>query len=371
MAYNILGITPGHNSSICVLSDGEIIYFLEEERLSRLKRDGNPIKTLISVLDNYKIDEVVISGVNYQLPTLVHTLENLYVGILRKYYKNTIPPITYVYQHHHLIHSLSSFYNSGFNKSLSIVIDSSGSTHNHKIDTKVIEGDEVESIFIQEHPLSTKTFSSTHFNPNIDSPKSQPPYNIINTIGIGKAYEAITEYLGFKGDEDAGKTMGLSSYGKPSNLPTIISKNFRNKELFVFEDKGGCYLPLPHIKENTLNFYSKKDIAWKIQDDTQKMVGDIIEEAVKKTNIKQVCCSGGYFLNCVTNYYLIKRFPDIEFYFEPISNDAGTSIGSTKLAWHEKTQDTTIRPQKTLYYGPKYSKEELLEGIKKYVDTPQ
>jgi carbamoyltransferase len=75
---------------------------------------------------------------------------------------------------------------------------------------------------------------------------------------------------------------------------------------------------------------------------------------------------GGYFLNCVTNYYLQKRFPDIEFYFEPIANDAGTAIGAAKLLWHDLTQDTTIRPFKSLYLGKQYSKKKLLKGIKKY-----
>jgi predicted NodU family carbamoyl transferase len=68
----------------------------------------------------------------------------------------------------------------------------------------------------------------------------------------------------------------------------------------------------------------------------------------------------------VTNYYLIKRFPDVEFYFEPIANDAGTAIGSAKLLWYILTQDTTIRPLKSIYLGKQYSKEELLKGIKKY-----
>ena len=43
MAYNVLGIHPGHNSSAALVSDGELVYYLEEERLSRSKRDGSPL----------------------------------------------------------------------------------------------------------------------------------------------------------------------------------------------------------------------------------------------------------------------------------------------------------------------------------------
>ena len=62
-----------------------------------------------------------------------------------------------------------------------------------------------------------------------------------------------------------------------------------------------------------------------------------------------------------------KRFPNINFYHEPLAHDAGNSIGAALYRWYEHSGDTTIRPRKTLYNGPKYSQEELLEGIKKYV----
>jgi predicted NodU family carbamoyl transferase len=77
---------------------------------------------------------------------------------------------------------------------------------------------------------------------------------------------------------------------------------------------------------------------------------------VKRNRFKTSLLCRWIFLNCVANYYLIKRFPDIEFYFEPISSDAGVAIGAAKLLWYQKTQDKTIRLQKTLYYGPSIHK---------------
>ena len=44
MAYNVLGINPGHNGSAALVSDGKLVYFVEEERLSRMKYDGNPYR---------------------------------------------------------------------------------------------------------------------------------------------------------------------------------------------------------------------------------------------------------------------------------------------------------------------------------------
>jgi carbamoyltransferase len=64
LSYNILGILVGHNAATALISDGKLVYYLEEERLSRFKRDSSPFKTIINILSKYRIDELVISGTN-------------------------------------------------------------------------------------------------------------------------------------------------------------------------------------------------------------------------------------------------------------------------------------------------------------------
>lgn len=62
----ILGISPYHDASVCILDDGEITYFSKQERLTRKKRDElgeNQLTVLNYVLDNYQdtpIDKIVI-----------------------------------------------------------------------------------------------------------------------------------------------------------------------------------------------------------------------------------------------------------------------------------------------------------------------
>ena len=38
----IAAIARGHNSGVCLLKDGEIVFSIEEERLTRHKYDGGP-----------------------------------------------------------------------------------------------------------------------------------------------------------------------------------------------------------------------------------------------------------------------------------------------------------------------------------------
>ena len=51
MTQWIAAIARGHNSGICLLKDGELVFSIEEERLSRKKYDGGPLASMIKILD--------------------------------------------------------------------------------------------------------------------------------------------------------------------------------------------------------------------------------------------------------------------------------------------------------------------------------
>ena len=361
MAYNILGVNTGYHGSVCVLSNGEIVFYLEEERLSKTKKDPYPFKNIIYAISKYNIDEVVLAGSNDLSDVLRFTGEELFSIFFRKFLPNC--KITYIYDNHHLCHASNSFFNSPFKEAISLVIDGQGSRKKYIINNKELEGDETESIFNFSYLTYPKKIYGSYLN------LSQPPYSdenitFSNNISIGKSYEAITKYLKWHPNE-GGKTMGLSSYGNPKNLipniftipnifqPTSYYPSFQNYDFN------------PSFLDSSL--INDKDISYRIQHDTYSLVKQYVKKIIKTTNIKQICCSGGYFLNCVNNYLLVKDFPNIKFYFDPIAHDGGLAIGAAKLIWYKKTQDKTIRLQKLLYLGPKYSQEELLEGIKKYV----
>ena len=123
MSYNILGITPGHNGSVALISDGELVFYLEEDRLSKIKYEGNPLKTMFYVLERYKIDELVISGVSDNFIAMIpppKDWENLYTSLVKKYYPNI--KTTNLVTHHHLTHATHTFYNSGFKEATVVVI---------------------------------------------------------------------------------------------------------------------------------------------------------------------------------------------------------------------------------------------------------
>jgi carbamoyltransferase len=126
-----------------------------------------------------------------------------------------------------------------------------------------------------------------------------------------------------------------------------------NSNFFKFENNDLTKGFLDLSIEN--NFASRADFAHELQTQVQQHVIEHILDLLKTSGEKNLCLSGGFFLNCVTNYELLKRLPkDINIYIEPISSDAGTSIGAAKLIINQNKKSADCK-QRHIYLGPKYN----------------
>lgn len=377
----ILAINPGHNGSAAYVVDGELIFYSEEERLSRNKYDGNPFMSMLEAI-KLGVDVLVIGGTTTDYSKLPWTGEDAYTALVRKF--NPKVRVILLGHEHHLGHVGCAFYNSGFETAVAVIVDGSGSYHSFAQDEKgtgKIAGFETESIYKCAYPAQFdkvhKTYG-TNDNVFVDIPKNSG-FEVSNSLTIVKAYESVTHYLGF-GYIEAGKTMGLAPYGKSDEkLENIFINGKGNKNYFIPNYPAGGFI------NTQINDYLKKtdesndwhrdpslvtdvakNLAWRVQHDTQEFIGNLIEQAVDSTGETNVVIAGGYGLNCVANYYLQKRFPNLNLYFEPIAHDGGTSIGMAKLVHHSENEDSTIRPLKSLYLGvhvPNYDDVDSLEGV--------
>jgi carbamoyltransferase len=352
MSY--LGISPAHDSSICVYDNLEIKYFLKEERLSKIKRDRDPFISFFNCLNMYDIKNLI------WCPPFGKICFP-YLEILKKIKKNNIE-ILDLYNKHHLQHASLAFYNSGFKKSSVIVIDRMGS---------VLENfaHESESIFLVEYPCNFTTIYKSYWK------YKDYPYEIIKKIkkindeceietksffNIVKVYESATNLIGQNPLEN-GKTMGLSSYGK-NNKDVLFKNNIPIDDYFSHdndEQLSTIFLNLNKIKTKNVtkkNYEIYANYAFQVQKQTQDAVCYLIQKSINKTNCKNICISGGYGLNVVANQYYISKFPDVNFYFEPLADDSGNSIGGAMYKYRLDTQDKTISPIKnTFFQGKKYS----------------
>jgi len=381
MSYNILAINPGHNGSAALISDGDVKYYLEEERLSRMKYDGNPFRSMIDIMNRFKVDELVIVGTGVDFPQLPWTQENPYTSLVRKFYPDI--KTTFFGHEHHMTHAATAFYNSGFGKAVAVVVDGAGTYMDVQMDQSEeskAKGFECESVWKCKYPADFKFIYKT-FGDNNQPRMTNGTFDVGNSVTITKAYEAVTNYLGF-GWLDAGKTMGLSSYGEEDdNIPTLFRDNRASRDVFIPSYPMGAFVdtninPIFQRKNDPKEWHRdpsaltdiEKNLAYKIQKDTQELVGDLVEQAAKASGLDNVVIAGGYGLNCVNNYYLKKRFPNLNIYVEPISHDGGTVIGAAKIIYHDKKNDFTKRPQTSIYYGPEYSKDFIKSRLLQYED---
>lgn len=318
----ILSVHLGHNSSICLLKNGNIEKYFLIERLSRKKYDYDEkiILTLVrSICIKFHVDIICISNFNPpQGDEFISTIFNE----CKKY---NLDVKLVLQQDHHLNHASLAFYNSKFDESLVVVVDGSGS----EIKDNLVE---VESVFVFNREKNTliyknvvESFSSFDF-----------PWG---KVGVGGLYDMASVLIGNTPD-DCGKAMGLSSYGFPN-------KSFKN----LLHQKPNIK-PIKKVGPDNYQLYA--DFCYEVQQQTQESIGDLIQDSIEKTGIKRVCISGGYGMNIVANYYYLQRFPDVEFYFEPICNDNGVSIGAAINSYIELTGQIPTPIKITFFHGLHY-----------------
>jgi carbamoyltransferase len=380
MPYNILAINPGHNGSACLLVDGEVVYYAEEERLSRMKYDGNPFRAMLECLQSYPVDELILGGTSPEFSKLPWTMEDAYTALVRKFNPKVL--VTNMGHQHHLGHAAGAFYNSGFDEALAVIVDGAGSFHSTTTGPdgtgNTVGGYETESVYKCSYPVNFEPLYKRYSDGRTDY-FNNGVQEFDNSVTITKAYEAVSHYLGF-GYIEAGKTMGLAPYGKANaTIPDFFVEGKGNKNLLlpmypagsnIDENRFPALQRTQEPKEWHNNFSKVKDIdrdlAWKIQQESQQMVCGLIESAVASTGIKNVVIAGGYGLNCVANYYYKDRLKDINLYVDPISHDGGTAMGLAKLGWYVYNNTAPKNPLKHIYLGaaPNYS---ILDNILKQI----
>lgn len=365
----ILSISPYHDSSVCLMEHGKILSFYKEERLSKIKRDMYPFLSIDKVLEEAGPADIAIicspSNGDYTLAPIKKYLEK----------KHSIKLIEDISHEHHLQHASLAFFNSKFQKALVFVIDRNGSFLNP-------ECREAETAFIADYPdtflpiyksywVSDIKFADISLNDaqeKFKNFKTNVTVDIRSTHGIVKTYESATSLIKQHPLEN-GKVMGLSAYGsenfKYSNL--FINNNIGNFTKLTTENIDGFDASInpsihqhseKNITETNYKFYA--DYAYAIQRQSQDAALSLIKKWVDLTGISNVCVTGGYGLNVVANGYYQDMLPTVNFYFEPLADDTGNSIGGAMLYYQSKTKNNkNIDLENTFFHGKDYSLKEI------------
>ena len=261
---------------------------------------------------------------------------------------------------HHLSHLSSAFFDSSFEESVNVSVDGFGD------------------------------FTSTSWGiGNKNGIKVDERILFPNSLGI--FYEAFTQYLGFKNYGDEYKVMGLSSYGKPTELSKIKKiinqrsdckfnlnldyfnhhkkdivynwKNSQPKQKILFSDKIFDLFGESR-GENEPIVEQHKNIASSVQKTYEDILFNLLNNIYKKYKIKSLTLSGGCAQNSLANGKIISNTQFSSLFIPSNAGDAGGAIGASYYAWNKIKKS---RPVANLnpYLGTSYSNKYIQNLISK------
>lgn len=376
MTY-ILGLNYiGHDASASLVRDGEAISSVMEERFSRQKHDRSfPIQSIQYCLDQAGIGVNDLEAICYYMEPKEH-FDQRVIHHLGRYYPRSVPlfpdmlsralkvnnvekeireRLNYLgkvyFADHHKSHIATGFFLSPYDEAAVISIDGLG-----EISSTVIADVQGTDINILKR---------------IDFPHS-----------LGMLYNAVTHYLGFYAMGDAGKVMGLTSYGDRSEYLDDFRK------VVLLKDDGGYELDIDYfefpfqrdlwISDKFIQLFGPKrekeeplkkrhqDVAAGLQGMLEEVYYHLGRYAKKVTGRAYLCLSGGVTLNSVANGKLLEReyFKDI--FIPPPTGDDGTSLGSALLYNYQELGNTDRYPLKNGFLGPEYSEDDIEAALKRF-----
>ncbi|MHB8065082.1 MAG: carbamoyltransferase N-terminal domain-containing protein, partial [Ruminiclostridium sp.] len=251
----VLGIGGGigHDCSACIVKDGKLLCAAEEERFTRIKRSSRkpPVNATVFCLEQAGIDindvDCLAIGWNpdkFNIKWPVNYLEEYLSNPLLKREK----PFKIVSVGHHVAHLIASYANSGFEQATGIVIDGQG----EDLATTIAFIDNRKVKILEQKPISQS---------------------------LGYFYQGVLRYLHL-GRTEAGKLMGLASYGENRyDLPISI-------------DDDGYHMPIVDSKYNFVEESNAHVISWWIDWLTEHIGkaadGDLDTERIKNRALSRV-----------------------------------------------------------------------------------
>ena len=385
---NIIGYFHGIDPAACLLVDGRLVAYVEEERLVRVKHaDGLfPIRSIeyclkAGGLDLEDVDcfaygwnapaysdgtmAAFYEAVNAARPPNDDTLawqrrnlswfhqdsltERLRRELVRHFGVEKVPPLRFY--PHHRSHAVTAYHFSPHDEALVLTIDGSGDEHT----TVVWEGRDGSL-----EPLWEGTI----------------PHS------LGWFYAAITEYLGFRAYDGEYKVMGLAAYGRPSEA-------FRDKlaEVVAVGPEGFDFAVDPRFIHHGGHTYSDRftdalvdllgvpprlgsapiepiheDLAHEAQALLEETVLRLVGHFQQQTGLRRLCISGGVGLNVKMNSRLQRSDLFDEVFAFPIPSDSGCGMGAAAGIWQDETGQR-VEPLTHLYLGPSFSDAEIEETL--------
>lgn len=357
---NILGINCfAHDTAACLLQDGRLVAFVEEERFNRdkhtkafpdnavtycLAEGGIEVGDLDAVAFGHRAGTDFARGALDALrraaPKRLAAQAYVDLNLVRKerYFRRRWGFRGRLFNvGHHQAHAASAFFASPFDEAAVLTLDRGGDF----LSTTLNHG--------QGHRLRTLA-------------------EVRNPDSLGEIYSALTWYLGFHPNSDEGKVMGLAPYGTDRLAPSFrdlltLTRDGRFRvdlNWFAYQREAGWlsrrflerYGP-PRVPESDLS-ERHEDLAFAVQDLVEEAGLHVTRALHRLTGSRNLCLAGGVALNSVMNARLLRETEFEHLFIQPAASDAGNALGAALWVWHQVLGRERTWSMDHAFWGPEW-----------------
>jgi carbamoyltransferase len=381
----VLGLnTYDHDVSACLLKDGAIAFAIAKERITREKHASGFYKEVIDYCleaEGIAFEDIDLIVRNcYILP--VSEMEDRLVyqdmpGFLPEYeradvakhplYRSRAGKVKTI--SHHLAHAYSAFAVSPFEEGVVMVVDGVGSYRSDvcepypATDAGTPLARESESYY---------SFSGTKIE-CLKKVWMEPDRGFLsdefyNMPGLGALYSRASTYI-FGDWNKCGELMGLAPYGRREQTKPLMQ--IAGNELHVprwsaefnqpyVMDSGGKWETSPSMRH-------WEDLAWRVQDDTEKVLLARARWLRETTGAKNLCIAGGVALNCVANGRIAREAGFENVWIQPAAGDDGIAIGCAAYGHLEVLRQPRSFVMKQSYVGKPYAEQDIANATQTFL----
>jgi carbamoyltransferase len=363
-----------HDSSACIARDGEVLFAVAEERLSRVKHDARfPTLSIRACLDfaGVRPDQVDFLCQGWSRPRVAF-LHDLNCFATRKQpvdsrallnstrhfasmwhqrggenrFRQMFPgaKTRFRFVDHHLAHAISAYAFSGFDDAVVLVLDGRGAWEA----TSLWRGRDghLEHVWTIPWPNS-----------------------------LGLFYAQFTHYLGFTPYSDEWKVMGLAPYGEPGiDLRDFIVPDDNPYRVDTHRLLGKDSAPIAGIEsrlgvgrvpESDIDA-GHKNMAFAVQDMCEQAMMTLARAAVAQTGCRSLCLAGGVALNSKANGKILASGVLDRIFVQPAASDDGVCLGAALAPMLDDNGKFPPRKMRHAYLGTESSDAEIAKALETY-----
>lgn len=373
----VLGLnTYDHDVSACLLRDGAVAFAIAKERITREKHASGFFKEVIDYCLSAEgigigdIDLVVRNCYILPVPEMEERL--IYQDM-----PGFLPPEERADAHdhpyfrprsdkvvsipHHLAHAYSAFAACPFDEGAIMIVDGVGS-YRSDVTESYPESDTAT-------PLARESESYYRFGgETLECLKKvwmEPDRGFLsdefyNMPGLGALYSRASTYI-FGDWNKCGELMGLAPYGRREQIKSLM--DITDNRLTV--PRWSAEFNQPYIAEGGEKWDSSpsmrhwEDLAWRVQDDTEKVLLARANWLRETTGARNLCIAGGVALNCVANGRIAREAGFENVWIQPAAGDDGIAIGCAYYGWLEVLKKRRGFVMEHAYVGRGYSDAEI------------